>query len=205
MCGTTSMRINQGQIPPNGPHFPVAEGVVLHASTFDELYGMITEWRLRQGKEPGDVAKDVDNYVCAKWPHACHAEAGDGPTAEMRRTPMSGRVATWAALKMRDMPAGGYPLVDDIVAARRAHTCLTCPFIKPWQQDCSGCNQSTRALLANIRKLRSVPFADSILGCEVCGHDNVTACLLDISAVRPQALHELNRTSPGCWLRNPKG
>jgi hypothetical protein len=197
------MRVNQGQIPPNGPHFPVADGVVLKAATFDALYAMISEWRLRHGIDPGNVQKDVDNYICGKWPHACHPEPGDGASAEMRKVPMSGRVAAWAAVRMRDMPSGGYALVDDSIAAKRAHVCLTCPFIKPWAQDCSGCNQSTRALLANIRKLRTVPMADSILGCEVCGHDNLSACFLPVESVMPST-EQYSRLWIGCWIRNSK-
>ena len=60
------MKINKGMIPPNGYHFPIAEGVRLNAATYDLLiefddgtYGVInsnventkrySDWRRSQG------------------------------------------------------------------------------------------------------------------------------------------------------------
>ena len=194
------MKVNEGMVCPGGPHFDVAKGITLHASTFDLLYAQITDWRIRQGIAPGDVRADVNQFICSRWPHACLPDGKDGPTEAMTHFPIGNRVATWAANKIREMPPGGYDLVDDSEAKRRATACLACPFKKPWQTGCQPCNVSTEAILSSVRRLRKVSFDNSIFACEVCGHDNPTACWLPMPAVMPLP-EAFQRLAPGCWIR----
>lgn len=195
------MRVNLGLRPPNGPHYPVAPGVTLEAHTFDLLYPMITEYRMRHGIAPGDPVKDVDAYVCAKWPHACQQEPGDGPSNEDRKRGMAQRVATWAALMTRQMPQGGYQLVDDGAAKARAKACPLCPYNRNWRLGCAPCNRTSDALLGVLRKLRSVNVDSSLLGCEVCGHDNATAVFMPDSSMKPDEATKA-KLPPGCWMKN---
>ncbi len=195
------MRVNQGLKPPNGPHFPVAPGVVLEAHTFEILYSMMTEYRMRHGIPLGDVVADVNLYVCAKWPNACLEEPGDGPTHEMRKEGMSRRVATWAALMARGMPPGGYLLVDDGTAKARAEICVRCLYNRDWRSGCSPCNGSSDALLSTVRRLRRVGVDNGLLGCEVSGHDNNTAVFMPDSAMKPGDA-ERSMLPPGCWKKN---
>jgi hypothetical protein len=194
------MKVNKGAGTPNGPHFEVAPGVVLRAHTFDLLYPMITEYRMRHGIPPGNAEADVDAFVCAKWPHMCQPESGDGPTPEMRGRKMSGRIAAWAALKAREMPVGGYALVDDGVALERATACQTCPYNRAWKTDCAPCNATSEALLGVIRRLRRVKIDNSLLGCEVCGNDINTAVFMPDETVKPSDI-ERPRLPPGCWIK----
>ena len=195
------MRVNHGLKPPDGPHFPVAPGVVLRAHTFDMLYPMIHDYRITHGIDPGDPRKDVDNYVCAKWPNACLQEAGDGPTENDQKKLMSARVATWAAMRMRDMPAGGYALVGDDVARDRAAACIKCPYNVGWKTGCSPCNAGTESLLSVLRRLRRVSIDSSLLGCQVCGHDTDTAVFMPNSTETPTE-DQRPRLPPGCWKKN---
>lgn len=196
------MRVNHGLKPPDGPHFPVAPGVILRAHTFDMLYPMITEWRMRQGQAPCDPVADVNLYVCAKWPNACLQELGDGPKAEDLKRSMAQRVATWAAVLAREMPPGGYSLVDDGTAKTRAASCRICPYNRAWKTNCAPCNRTSEALLAGVRRLRSVNVDGSMLGCEVDGTDNDTACFLPKSAVDKSCGTPKNYWV-GCWKLKP--
>lgn len=195
------MRVNNGMISPGGPHFEVAPGVTLQAHTFELLYPMITDWRIRHGIPPGDVRADVDQFVCSRWPHACLPDDKDGPTQQMRANSIASRVATWAALKIRAMPPGGYDLVDEIEAKRRATICLGCPYKKSWKSRCGSCDSSTEAILASVRRLRNISFDNSIFACEVSGQDNPTAIHLPLSAVTPSP-EIVERLAPGCWMRD---
>ena len=194
------MKINLGIGSPNGPHFPVADGVVLKAATFDLLYAQITEYRLAHGIDPGDVVRDVANFVCGQWPTYCLPEPGDGPTEEQRRQSMGGRVTAWAAQTQRAMPPGGYSLVDDGEAKARAATCLQCPYNKPWKTNCAPCWAATETLLAQIRRLRNTGPTQPLWGCEVCGHDNRTAVFMPDESFAPKK-ETLTRLWIGCWLR----
>lgn len=189
------MTINQGSVPPLGPHYPVAEGITLKAATFDKLYEIITEWRLRMGHPPGDPKKDVDNYVCTKWPHACRMTEQDGPPQIMRSQPLPVRIATWSAMMLRDQPAGGYEMVTQNQAEERAIACAACPFNKPWIT-CSSCVRSTLAALINLRRLRGTKLQDRTLGCECCGWDNSTAIHFPIDKV--QLTEDIKSRLPQC-------
>jgi len=194
------MHVNAGVQCPGGPHFEVAPGITLVAHTFDLLYPQITEYRLRAGIPAGDVVGDVDRYICSRWPMFCQPDGKDGPTPEMRRDGISGRVANSAALLIRAMPPGGYDLVEEAEARRRETICLGCPYKVAWRSYCSPCNSSTDAILTSVRRLRKIDFDNSILACEVCGHDNATAAWLPLAAVTPKP-EIVERLAPGCWIR----
>ena len=194
------MQVNRGVQCPGGPHFEVAPGVTLTAHTFDLLYQQIIEFRLRNGQPAGDVSGDVDRFICSRWPTFCLPDGKDGPTAEMLRSSLSNRVANSAALLIRGMPPGGYDLVETPEAVRRAKICLACPYKKSWRLGCSPCNASTDAILASVRRLRNIAFDNSILACEVCGHDNATAVHLPLAVVTPKP-EVFQRLAPGCWIR----
>ena len=194
------MKINHGMMPPNGPHFPVDRGVELKAGTFESLYRQIASYRMVHGIDPGDPERDVNDYFCAKWPHVCQPEPGDGPKPEHANKPVGGRVVAWAAGLSRQQPQGGFALVDDKTALERATICSRCPYNKQWRTNCAPCWSAAETLLANLRRLRNVPLDLHVVGCEICGHENRTAALMPDDVVRPT--EEIRkRLPPACWLK----
>lgn len=191
------MHVNPGRQPPNGPHFQVAPGVELRAPTFEALYLLIVEYRARHALPAGDPRQDVDDYICGRWPHFCHADRKEAPPPTAPK--LSTRVAEWAAKLMRDMPAGGYELVDTREAARRAEICRNCPFQEAWRQRCTPCNASTDALLSTVRRMkRATPFVD--LGCKLCGNDISTSAWLDEQTMKPS--DDMRAKLPAnCWIK----
>lgn len=178
------MHINKGTVPPGGPHLEVAPGVKLTAATYDALYALIVEYRARHALPAGDPVKDVDDYVCGRWPHFCHADRMErAPDAAPKK--LATRVAEWAGKLIREMPAGGYDLVDTREAARRAEICRTCPFQEDWRGRCSPCVASAESLLSTARKMKKTGLGDSALqGCKICGQDLRTLIWLPESVAR---------------------
>jgi len=193
------MKINKGMIPPNGYHYPIAEGVRLNAATYDLLIELIQTWRTQSGIPIGDAHKDVDNYVCAKWPNACQPESHEFPSQPPKNT-MLRRVNGWAAIMMRNLPRGGYELVDQGTATERAATCSDCPFKKAWRSECNACMVSTDAVLSRVRQLRKITLDDSCLGCSINGFDNKTAIHMPISSLNLSE-EQKNKLPQNCWIK----
>ncbi len=194
------MHVNKGTCPPNGPHFEVAPGVRLAAATFDALYALITEYRTRHALPPGDPKKDVDDYICGRWPHFCHPDRAEKAPPESPK--IANRVAEWASKLVREMPAGGYDLVDTREAARRAEICRACPFQESWRLKCTPCNASTDALLSTVRRMKRTGI-ETLGGCKICGIDLSTSFFLSESVMRPT--DELRGSLPqNCWIKSIK-
>lgn len=178
------MHVNLLRPPPEGHHYPVAEGVVLRAPTYDALYLQIAEYRSRNGIPLGSPQKDVDDYVCGKWPHFCQPDKSEGPTKEDLHKKLFNRVAEWAARILTEMPAGGYTLVELKEAARRAEVCQKCPYNQSWKVTCAPCNANTDSVLSTVRRLKRTGIDTSLKGCAVCGHDNLTGIWLPDDVMR---------------------
>lgn len=195
------MRVNPGlQILNPSRGFEIEPGITLYASTFDALYSQIAAYRLHHGMDAGDPRRDVNDQFCAKWPHFCLAESGDGPTPEDQAKTMGRRVTAWAAIMTRDQPQGGYDLLGDDVAAKRSSTCRECPYNKPWKTNCAPCWAQTETLLTQLRRLRNVPLNQPIFGCEVDGACNRTAAFMPDAAVKSK-MKDVNRYPPACWKK----
>lgn len=192
------MKVNQGMVCPRGPHFPVSNEATLTAATYEILYKLISEWRMRNGIDPGDPETDVDNYICSQWPHVCKPTESDGAPIAMRERSLGSRVNAWAAVMVREQPQGGYKMVGEDVAIERAKKCLICPYNKAWVT-CSNCARSALSLLLQLRKLRRIDIDNCLLGCEVCGHDNATAIHMQDYNPGDEAKKGLPQC---CWIAN---
>ena len=193
------MRLNSGLIPPNGYHFPVADGVTLKAATKDLLVREIEKWRVQNAIDVGNPEKDIDNYFCSKWPHFCLAESHEAP--ENPRYSLLKMVNGWAVKKLRDQPPRGYPLVNQPDAEKRCKSCIECPFNKQWRSDCGECMKATDTILIRLRQLRKIALDDGLLGCSINGHDNRTAIHFQIAdlALTSERLAALPQN---CWIKN---
>ncbi len=197
------MRVNEGRCPPNGWHFPIGS-VTLEALTRSDLVKAITEYRMRSGQAAGDPVKDIDEYVCKKWPHFCireyhdtmapnHAPVGPPPAATLNN-----RVSLWAALQVQKIPPGGHHLVNQKVADERAAICLSCPRNHPWKSGCGACNATAEHILMTVRKTNRTQYDDRIFGCEVGGFDLRTMAWLPADMAKPDQ-NELPFLPKSCW------
>lgn len=194
------MIANQGVIPPNGFHYPVSDIVTLRSGTFESLVKEIITWRTQNGIPIGDPETDLNNYICTNWPTYC-ASTENEQKAVNKNSNLYKHVNAWAAITMRETPAGGYELVDQSVAESRVKTCITCPFNKAWRKDCVPCMKATDTILVRIRQLRKITLDDSVMGCAINGFDIKTAVHLPDSAFQMTA--DKKAILPqNCWLNN---
>jgi len=198
------VKVGRGRIPPNGWHFQISPGVRLEAINEEELTKQIFEHRLRNNIPIGDIERDIDDYYCTKWPQACHKEPkdlgdGTGPDSPPAEKQIH-RVARWASSMIHGQPKGGYTLVSMEEANRRADLCVGCTRNQPWRVGCSGCNNSTTTVLAQIRKTQSSRQQGNLMSCAVAGWDNATAVFMpkeDLKVTDGQ----LQALPPRCWRK----
>ena len=183
-------------ICPGGPHFPVDEGVTLTGGSWDQVYAMISEYRMQHGKEPGDPRGDCVKYICGKWPRFCILEKEGAPASEQGRS-MGSRLNGWVAMAIRNQPPGGYELVTQAEANDRAEICAQCPMNLGWIT-CPNCAEATQGLSARIRRLRNTPIDNQLSGCLVFGHDNQSAVHL-AQHIPPLTDATKELAPPGCW------
>ena len=193
------MKLNQGIIPPNNFHYPIDKGVILKASTYDLLIKEIINWRTQNGIPIGNPETDVDDYFCGKWPSYCYTSDKES-TAINKNSDLLKQVNGWAAITMRETPAGGYPLVDQGVALQRCKTCMECPFNKAWRSGCGNCMKATDTILIRLRQLRKIMLDESLLGCAINGCDNRTAVHLPLSALNLTE-EKLQSIPQNCWIK----
>lgn len=198
------MKVSRGKIPPGGWHFELAPGHVINAINEEKLVAMIFEYRARNNLPVGDIEREIDDYYCKRWPEACQKEPSDyspvGPSGE-RREPMLNRVTRWASQLAMRMPRGGFQIELKNEAERRAGVCFACPKNVPWKSGCAGCSQTTTTLLMQLRNLQITEKAGNLMGCEVCGWDNMTAVHLD-PALTPLSEAQENALPERCWRRS---
>ena len=193
------MKYRRGQGCPNGYHFPIDKNVTLRAATFDLLVNEVVNWRTQNGIPIGDPEKDIDDYLCSKWAYYC--EPSDKQSALVsKNSDLLKQVNGWAAIMTRETPVGGYPLVDQTVAANRCEICTSCPFNRPWRSGCGNCMKATDTILIRLRQLRKIMLDDSLLGCAINGFDNRTAIHLPISALKLTE-EKLQSIPPNCWIK----
>lgn len=193
------MKLNKGQIPPNGYHFTVEPGVTLKTATYDLLVQEIIKWRTQNGIPVGEPEVDIDNYYCSRWPNYCQVTQNEEKVIQ-KNINLSKQVNAWAAITMRETPMGGYALVDQNVAVNRCKICISCPFNRAWKSDCSTCTKATDTILIRLRQLRKIMLDESLLGCAINGFDNKTAVHLPLSALNLTE-EKLQSIPQNCWIK----
>ena len=202
------MKLTLGRSPPSDGkaayHFPVSESVTLHAQTLDALYRNIFEWRLRNNVPLADPERDVSTYYCRRWPAFCHKEPHDVDPSQPRISTesMLNRVSRWVAMMIHRMPRGGFDLVPNSDAEKRADTCIGCPLQDPkWRGGCGGCSASTLALIQQVKKMRTTKRDGSLGACRIMGWSNLASVhlptdVLEVTAEQQQDLPD------HCWRKN---
>lgn len=199
-------KLNRGRMPPSDDgsgrwFFHVAKGVTLRGRTEKELTQMIFEYRLRNGLPSGDIEREIDDQYCRLYPQSCNAEPSDtapgGPRAP-RSERLLDRITRWVTVMAKEMPRGGYKLVEKDIAEARAEACHGCPNNKSWRGGCSGCSSSVATMLLSMRQMRKTSRDGNLLGCLEIGHENQTAVWLPEQPVSDDQNAKLPER---CWMK----
>lgn len=197
------MKVTRGRIPPGGWHFVLEDGSRIDAATEELLIRLIFEHRMRMGIAVGDITRDIDDYYCSKWPEHCQKEPHEYANVNIPRQPsdesLLNRVARWASILSRQMPKGGYGLVSEQEATKRAAICIGCPRNTAWRTGCPGCSSATASLLASLRNLRHLGCDGRLYACKVIGWDNATAVHLEKK--EPLTENQKQTVCEKCWAK----
>lgn len=185
-----------GMIPPGGWHYFDGDAK-LTAHTYDALIALVESFRAENHRPVGDVAGDVNSYICSNWPTFCHGVDMVVVTSVRPQTAsgeLMNDIQTWAKniLNIQRIK----PFVLDSEAEERAKICRACPKNTNWRGGCSSCITATDRMSANVRQGRDTKSSAVLGGCTVYRHDNRTAIFLD------REMFEASNNAPAnCWVK----
>lgn len=193
------MRIIEGMVPPNGWHF--FEGSTrLEADDFKGIIELILKNRLANGIPAGNPQQDYQNYLCSTAPHMCQ---GGGPPAPANYAPTPSqalltRITTWLTNLYENFNGTG--TVARSEADQRANICAGCPKNVEWEVGCPTCVSNAKRLGTIIRRGEDVGDYRHLKGCQILGHDNRTACVVQINNIwnTPETNSQLPEF---CWAK----
>ena len=184
---------NPNLYPPDGYTFDDADGVKHRGDSWRDLFRLIREYRVRNGKPGGDIEAEVNTQHCAKYSGLCQAPPGPPPA------PLSAginhRVLNWLSHVLTNRRQNSTPAhVSVAEATRRAAICALCPRQQSLSTACEAC-------LSSIRDARKVILAEttpanrSLHPCGVLGEDTFVSVHLNLKPEADPAL------PPPCWRR----
>lgn len=193
------MKLVEGIIPPNGFHFPEGE-VVLRAGSFAELVAVVEAYRAENGIPYKDVAPEVNEYFCSRWPHFCNIydtpDTLHGYVSPVAEPQLLNQLQSWSAALLN---AQSEPLmVDSGEAEARAAICNRCEKNVRWKSGCGTCISVIERTTAAIRSARDTTTSRKLMACSVMRHCNRTAVWLDKTVFSTPA----EPLPEACWLNS---
>lgn len=195
-----------GNIPPlaeGGFHYPQAlpsgSTEIISGSTRDEVIASLQNFRFANGIDVGDPQREVDSYLCGRWPRFCSEE--DATVADETRDNknLRQRTTNWKSNRYAQSDSSD-PLVSDEIAEKRAATCETCPKNQDNRSGCPPCVVDNDRVLFMLREGRNVKNSESLGGCDVCGQDNRTAVFFPDSSLKYANAYQ-DQFPDFCWLK----
>jgi len=199
---------NPHVLPPDGFYFVDADNVKHTGSTWSELYKRVKEYRLQNGKPPGDPMTEVNDFTCKRYPQGCKelrkvypTRVGGttriaAPSPTPRVVAMANKVVQWFYKVIRGSAGQTNFLASPQEAQRRAEICRRCPRQTPWTLDCGTCAGSAFRLATAIRQNRDVKNGDGLMACRVLGEDTRTS--IHLERLKPVDSDDL---PPECWRK----
>jgi len=184
-----------GMVPPGGWHY-IDGDVKIEGYIYDVLIENVTNYRAENHLPIGDVAGDINSYICTNWPHFCHGvdmvsvTSVNAPTAT---TELLNDIQTWAKNILHSNQT--HMLVTDDLAEQRAKVCRACPNNINWRSGCNSCVNAADRICASIRQGRDTDSSAVLGGCAVLRHDNRTAIFFD-----KEHISRATSTPDNCWL-----
>lgn len=189
-------------IPPNGFHFiDHSTGVEkrIEGSSYEDVADRVLKFRLANGKEPGNPAAELIDYVCGTWPHFCSDDSPRGPkTVTSRARHLSTRVAGWLAtfysLARADAGVGGGE------SQRRAGICAQCPQNREYRDGgCGSCLESISRLFFVWRRDRPIPHEAKLGACGITSQLNAAAVMA--KTLPPLTAEQIELLPGNCWRK----
>lgn len=194
------MKVIEGMVMPTGWHFMQDGQTRIDAATFKDLAQAVLEWRLQNRVPVGNVALDVERFICSKYPAQCHPEGfvqmrprQGQPHAPTNPSKRSDALTKWA-LEMQKKP-GIADQVPEQEANARAMTCIACKQNISWPRSCARCHDEVERLLTMLRGGRDVTHWRKLNICSATEQDCRSIVWLKKDLLRR------DRVPSNCWLK----
>lgn len=192
------MRVKAAIIPPGGWHYIQNPGEHrIDGSDLETLVDNVLNWRLQNGVTVGNVAKDVEEFICTRWPNQC-LRGSQNPMPSTAPHPSQTQRFVDAILKWAtDFMDKKYECELPAEAMRRAEICSRCVRQERWDHACPRCTEHAGRLLAIIRRGKELPehLRKKLRGCAAFQFDTRTAVWLP----REELKRPSNAVPPECW------
>lgn len=171
-------------------------GVAVVGDTSDAIVAKVLKERTRRGLSNAGAKSEVEEWLCAKFPHICSRKAEKGV---IKQGFGASDVKAFLAAVAGTLTSGG--VVDQATAETRAATCLTCPY----NQQIGQCDVCT-GVASRVFKLigaKRVKNMGGLKGCQICGCSLkakiwVPKTVLDTTA---QIQNNADKFPAWCWAK----
>jgi hypothetical protein len=189
------MTFNRNVYPPGGRTYTEADGTVFRAGSWRDLETLIRDYRSRNGLPAGDVQRDIDTQLCAKYPNFCdRTRPAPKKTPDHHSLTFNQRVLHWIAraLGLKRTNPEYFDKVSEVVAAERATICAGCPRQQGLVKSCEACVAAVKT--GRREMLKGAPSShQNLLPCSVLAEDPAITVHLKLPPVTNPNL------PPACW------
>lgn len=198
-------RVIQAIVMPGGWHKPEKDRSgrnmpePIRADTYTDLIAAVAKFRADNVIPIGNVEQDIEDYICANFPHMCHNVPGAQVSivSVSRISPaqtLTDKTILWLESKIDNHSVD--KLVLDPEAKRRAEICAKCKFNQKWNSNCGACFEAISRMSSIVRYGNDVPQGKSLYSCQILGHENRAAVWLNASELSTS--HDL---PSHCWRK----
>jgi hypothetical protein len=186
------IQINRNLFPRDGYFFKDADGISIRADSWPGVIKRVENYRKRNGREVGDVEREVMAQACQRNPGLCTDENA-AYKVEVSRASLKSRLLMWLAKRQQTLASNPPTFVSEAEFKTRASTCAGCPLNQSLPEGCSSCraavNESRKAIIGGR-------FQDGRLNaCSVLAEDLNSAAWTD-------EVRQENPELPGhCWRK----
>lgn len=197
--------IIEAMVMPGGWHKPEKNRAGLdmpapiRADTYKQLIETVIKFRADNVIPIGNAKADVDEYICANFPHMCHPEGSvsvevyvDNKSSEIKT--LTDQMLHWLDHSIDHHSIDNLEMRTE--AIRRADICLSCRYNTKWNSNCGSCSEAVSRMSNILRLNNDVPRGDKLKACQILKHENRSAVWL-----KKEKIMRSNDVPNHCWAK----
>lgn len=187
-------RLNPNLHPKGGFSFTDAEGVKHLADDLERLIEVVTHYRKRAQRPPGDPQTEIEDQLCRRHKALCRvgpvgqAEMPHPPGATIEQVSLAIHVAY--NIKQGEHYPGGS--VERPEAEQRAAICAACPHAVNWTVGCRPCTKNVEGKTDTILFPRPVVESTRNMACQL-SKDSLELAVWRVNG------RKVKTAPPACW------
>jgi hypothetical protein len=197
--------IIEAMVMPGGWHKPEKNRVgmdmpePIRADTYRKLIEAVIKFRADNVIPIGDAKADVDEYICANFPHMCHPEGSTTVEVYVSNDSNELKTLTDHMIQWLDRSIDQHSIENleiNTEAKRRADICLNCRYNTKWNSNCSSCSEAVSRMSSVLRLGNDVPRGHKLKACQILKHENRSAVWL-----KKEKIMKSNDIPSHCWAK----